>query len=119
MHTNSHLLYQFVFQQDNMEYLCGCWWVCGNNRIFFNNVGNPVAQLDFFEWKQKSIILQGGLKLDYEIIKSLKFTSQYNGEYYTWKYYNYEDTKNIWLAADPSRTEAQYSPTAILMYWQR
>jgi hypothetical protein len=22
MHTNSHLLYQFVFQQDNMEYLC-------------------------------------------------------------------------------------------------
>lgn len=78
----------------------------------FNNVGNPVAQLDFFNEKQKSIILQGGLKLDYEIIKSLKFTSQYNGEYYTWKNYNYEDTKNIWLAADPSRTEAQYSPTA-------
>jgi hypothetical protein len=42
--------------------------------------------------KTKSIILQG-LKLDYEIIKSLKFTSQYNGEYYTWKNYNYEDTK--------------------------
>jgi hypothetical protein len=59
--------------------------------------------------KTKSIILQG-LKLDYEIIKSLKFTSQYNGEYYTWKYYNYEDT-NI-LVVDPSRTEAQYSPTA-------
>ncbi|MFT5252179.1 MAG: TonB-linked SusC/RagA family outer membrane protein [Flavobacteriales bacterium] len=84
----------------------------GTTGSSFNNVGNPVAQLDFFNEKQKSIILQGGLKLDYEIIKSLKFTSQYNGEYYTWKNYNYEDTKNIWLAADPSRTEAQYSPTA-------
>jgi TonB-linked SusC/RagA family outer membrane protein len=84
----------------------------GTTGSSFNNVGNPVAQLDFFNEKQKSIILQGGLKLDYEIIKSLKFTSQYNGEYYTWKNYNYEDTKNIWLVADPSRTEAQYSPTA-------
>jgi hypothetical protein len=35
-----------------------------------------VAQLDFFDEEQKSVILQGGLKLDYEILKSLKFTSQ-------------------------------------------
>ncbi|WP_339919943.1 SusC/RagA family TonB-linked outer membrane protein [uncultured Flavobacterium sp.] len=84
----------------------------GTTGSSFNNVGNPVAQLDFFDEEQKSIILQGGLKLDYEILKSLKFTSQFNGEYYTWKNYNFEDTKNIWLAADPSRTESQYSTTA-------
>ncbi|WP_029596717.1 SusC/RagA family TonB-linked outer membrane protein [Flavobacterium sp. ACAM 123] len=77
----------------------------------FNNVGNPVAQLDFFDEEQKSVILQGGLKLDYEILKSLKFTSQFNGEYYTWKNYNFEDTKNIWLAADPSRIASQYKAT--------
>jgi hypothetical protein len=52
------------------------------------------------------------LKLDYEILKSLKFTSQFNGEYYTWKNYNFEDTRNIWLAADPSRDVSQYNPTA-------
>ncbi|MFV5689707.1 SusC/RagA family TonB-linked outer membrane protein [Flavobacterium sp. ZT3R25] len=62
----------------------------------FNNVGNPVAQLDYFDEQQRSITLQGGLKLDYEIVKSLKFTSQFNGEYYTWKNYNFEDTKAIW-----------------------
>jgi TonB-linked SusC/RagA family outer membrane protein len=84
----------------------------GTTGSSFNNVGNPVAQLDFFDEEQKSIILQGGLKLDYEIVKSLKFTSQFNGEYYTWKNYNFEDTRNIWLAADPSRIASQYNATA-------
>ncbi len=74
----------------------------------FNNVGNPVAQLDFFNEQQKSILMQGGLKLDYEIISGLKFTSQFNGEYYNWKQFNFEDSKGIWLAADPTRTESGY-----------
>ncbi|WP_409416893.1 SusC/RagA family TonB-linked outer membrane protein [Flavobacterium sp. PS2] len=77
-----------------------------------NNVGNPVAQLDFYNEQQRSITLQGGLKLDYNIIKGLKFTSQFNGEYYSWKQYNYEDTKNIWLAANPTRLESQYLSTS-------
>ncbi|MDR7370540.1 SusC/RagA family TonB-linked outer membrane protein [Flavobacterium aquidurense] len=74
----------------------------------FNNVGNPVAQLDFYDEQQKSITLQGGLKLDYEILESLKFTSQYNGEYYTWNQYNFDDTKNIWLAANPNKVADDY-----------
>ena len=74
----------------------------------FNNVGNPVAQLNFFDEQQRSITLQGGLKLDYEILESLKFTSQFNGEYYTWKQYNYDDTKNIWLAANPNKVPSDY-----------
>ncbi|HEX8014393.1 MAG TPA: SusC/RagA family TonB-linked outer membrane protein, partial [Flavobacterium sp.] len=77
----------------------------------FNNVGNPVSQLDFYNEEQRSITLQGGLKLDYEILKGLKFTSQFNGEYYTWKNYNFEDTKNVWLAANPTRKDADYSST--------
>nr|WP_315255952.1 SusC/RagA family TonB-linked outer membrane protein [uncultured Flavobacterium sp.] len=74
----------------------------------FNNVGNPVAQLDFKDEKQKSITLQGGLKLDYQIMESLKFTSQFNGEYYTWNQYDFEDTRNIWLAANPNKTAFDY-----------
>ncbi|WP_281637796.1 SusC/RagA family TonB-linked outer membrane protein [Flavobacterium marginilacus] len=74
----------------------------------FNNVGNPVAQLNFYDEQQRSVTLQGGLKLDYEILKSLKFTSQFNGEYYTWKQYNYDDTKNIWLAANPNKVSGDY-----------
>ncbi|MFC0777654.1 SusC/RagA family TonB-linked outer membrane protein [Flavobacterium sp. HJSW_4] len=75
----------------------------------FNNVGNPVSQLDFYNEQQRSITLQGGLKLDYEILEGLKFTSQFNGEYYTWKQYNFEDTRNIWLAANPTRVESGYN----------
>ncbi|MBC7846473.1 MAG: SusC/RagA family TonB-linked outer membrane protein [Flavobacterium sp.] len=74
----------------------------------FNNVGNPVAQLDFFDEQQRSQTFQGGLKLDYEIVESLKFTSQFNGEFYTWKQYNYEDTKNIWLGANPNKVGSDY-----------
>ncbi|WP_191408516.1 SusC/RagA family TonB-linked outer membrane protein [Flavobacterium bizetiae] len=76
-----------------------------------NNVGNPVAQLDYYDEQQKSITLQGGLKLDYEIIKGLKFTSQFNGEYYSWKQYNFEDTKNLWLVANPNRVASNYLST--------
>lgn len=75
----------------------------------FNNVGNPVAQLDFKNEEQRSIMLQGGLKLDYEILKSLKLTSQFNGEYYSWKQYDYADNKNIWLAANPNKVESDYA----------
>ncbi|PXY47162.1 SusC/RagA family TonB-linked outer membrane protein [Flavobacterium hydrophilum] len=74
----------------------------------FNNVGNPVAQLDFFNEQQRSQTFQGGLKLDYEIIESLKFTSQFNGEFYTWKQYNFDDTKEIWLAANPNKVSSDY-----------
>ncbi|TDX11776.1 SusC/RagA family TonB-linked outer membrane protein [Flavobacterium sp. S87F.05.LMB.W.Kidney.N] len=74
----------------------------------FNNVGNPVAQLDYTNEQQQSVILQGGLKLDYDIIKSLKFTSQFNGEFYTYKQYNYVDNVALWLAADPTRVETGY-----------
>lgn len=80
----------------------------GTSGSSFNNVGNPVAQLDFFDEQQRSITLQGGLKLDYEIVKSLKFTSQFNGEYYTWKNYSFSDSQAIWMAANPTKTANDY-----------
>ncbi|KIC02007.1 TonB-dependent receptor [Flavobacterium sp. JRM] len=82
--------------------------VSENGTKSFNNVGNPVAQLDYTNEQQQSVILQGGLKLDYEISKSLKFTSQFNAEYYTYKQYNYVDNVALWLAADPTRIQGDY-----------
>jgi len=78
-----------------------------------NNVGNPVAQLDLFDEQQRSVTLQGGLKLDYEILPSLKFTSQFNGEYYTWKQYNFSDSESIWLAANPDKTSADFDQRVV------
>jgi hypothetical protein len=61
----------------------------GNSK--FNNVGNPVAQLDLYNEKQKSIQMQGGLKLDINLLKDLKFTSQFSGEYYNYKNYIFDN----------------------------
>lgn len=74
----------------------------------FNNVGNPVAQLDFFNERQKSMQMQGGLKVDINLLKDLKFTSQFSGEYYNFKGYNFSDLRSIWLAADPTRVISNY-----------
>jgi hypothetical protein len=56
------------------------------------------------------IILQGGFELDYEILKSLKFTSQFNGEYYTWKIIILKILE-IWLLEILAEM-SQYNPTA-------
>lgn len=74
----------------------------------FNNVGNPVAMLDFHNEKQRNINILGGLDFEAKLYKGLKFNSVFGLEYNTFKSYNFVDSKNIWLAADPSRTEAQY-----------
>ena len=80
----------------------------------FNNVGNPVADLNFNNEQQESLLLQGGLKLDYDILSSLKFTSQFNGESYSFKAFNYSDLKAIWLATDPTRIAANYPSDSYL-----
>ncbi|TPG32120.1 SusC/RagA family TonB-linked outer membrane protein [Flavobacterium pectinovorum] len=82
--------------------------IVGKTGDSFNNVGNPVAQLDYTNEQQQTVTLQGGLKLDYDIIKSLKFTSQFNGEFFTYKQYNYVDNVALWSAADPTRVVTDY-----------
>lgn len=79
----------------------------------FNSVGNPVSAIDYNNEQQQTVILQGGLKLDYDITKSLKFTSQFNGEFYTYKQYNYVDNLAIWLAADPNRIASAYDTKSL------
>ncbi|MFV8271190.1 SusC/RagA family TonB-linked outer membrane protein [Flavobacterium sp. GT2N3] len=88
--------------------LVGANGFAGTSGNLFNNVGNPLAQLDFFDEEQRSLTLQGGLKLDYEILESLKFTSQFNGEYYSWKNYNFSDSQGIWMAQNPNTSPADY-----------
>ncbi len=78
----------------------------------FNNVGNPVAQLNFFNEEQNNFNLQGGLTLNYKITDAFKFTSQFSAEYNNWKNYNFQDSRNIWLSQDPTRTEEEYDPNS-------
>lgn len=77
----------------------------------FNNVGNPMSQLFFNNEQNKSTVMQGGLKLDVDILKGLKFTSQFSGEYSNYKAYNFTDAVAVWLAADPTRVASGYNPS--------
>ncbi|WP_310379851.1 TonB-dependent receptor [Flavobacterium sp.] len=75
----------------------------------FNNVGNPVAQLEYFTEEQKSLLFQGSLGAEYKIFKELKFTSRLGVEYNNWKKFAYTPSRELWLAADPTRDVANYS----------
>ena len=77
----------------------------------FNNVGNPVSQLFFNNEQNKNTLMQGGLKLDVDIFKGLKFTSQFSGEYGNYKAYSFTDAVAVWLAADPTRVASGYNPS--------
>lgn len=68
----------------------------GNNS--FNNVGNPLAQLELDNQKNKSFLLQGGLKLDIELgflIDGLRFTSQFNSEYNNAEHYSFDNGQRL------------------------
>lgn len=81
----------------------------GTTGSSFNNVGNPVSQLFFNDEQQRSMQLQGSVKLDIKFAKYFTYTGQFSGQYNNGKAYNFSDTREIWLAADPTRTIAQYS----------
>ncbi|AWM14552.1 SusC/RagA family TonB-linked outer membrane protein [Flavobacterium sediminis] len=74
----------------------------------FNNVGNPVAMLNFHNEQQKNLNLIGAFEFGAKLFDGLKFTSNFGIEYNTFKSYNFVDSKNIWLAADPTRTSEAY-----------
>jgi TonB-linked SusC/RagA family outer membrane protein len=76
----------------------------------FNNVGNPVSQLSFFTEEQQNLLLQGSLALEYKILNELKFTSRVGMEYNNFKRFVYTPSREIWLAADPTRVVSNYSP---------
>lgn len=75
----------------------------------FNNVGNPVSQLEYFTEQQQNLLLQGSLALEYKILNELKFTSRVGVEYNNWKKFAYTPSRDLWLAADPTRVAANYS----------
>ncbi len=68
----------------------------------FNNVGNPLAQLELNNERQKSMQMQGGLKLDIDLFEGLKLTSQFSGEYYNFKSYAFDNGVRLIGQAAPA-----------------
>lgn len=71
----------------------------------FNNVGNPLAQIELDDQKRKSFLLQGGLKLDIDLsllLDGLNFTSQFNGEISNGKNYSFDNGQRLIGSSPPS-----------------
>ena len=79
--------------------------------VAFNNVANPVAQLDLQNEKQRYLKLQGSFKLDYKIIKSLVMTSRFSIETNYNRFYNFENRLAKYLSIEPGNTINNFQPT--------
>ncbi len=79
--------------------------------IAFNNVANPVAQLDLQNERQRFLKLQGSFKLDYKIIKPLVMTSRFSIETNYNRFYNFDNRLATFLSLEPGNTVNNFQPT--------
>ena len=79
--------------------------------IAYNNVTNPVAQLELQNEKQRYLKLQGSFKLDFQIIKSLVLTSRFSIETNYNRFYNFENRLATFLSLEPGNTINNFQPT--------
>ncbi|WP_378177293.1 SusC/RagA family TonB-linked outer membrane protein [Aquimarina sp. SS2-1] len=76
--------------------------------IGLNNVSNPVKDLFFQDEDQKFFKIQGTFKLDYKVIEPLTVTSRFSIENEYARFYQFVNLLGLFLADDPTRTEADY-----------
>ena len=77
----------------------------------YNNVGNPVSQLNLSNALAKNLSIQGNINADYEIIKDLKFNTSFGIESGYGKSYNFNNSLEAFLAGDPNRTNSDFAST--------
>jgi TonB-linked SusC/RagA family outer membrane protein len=86
----------------------------------FNNVGNPVAQLDLANAESRAVVLLGSVGAEYKITDSFKFNSSFGANAIWAKSYNYFSNFNQYLATNPALGEADFiaqgSDTQTLRY---
>jgi len=74
----------------------------------FNNVGNPVAELYNSHEKNKNVTLFGSIGLELQLIKHLKFNSNFGATANWEKAYSFIPNQEIWLSQNPSLSAADY-----------
>ena len=79
--------------------------------IAFNNVPNPVAQLNLQNEKQRYLKLQGAFNLDYKIFQDLILTSSLSIETNNNRFYNFENKLAYYLSIEPNNTIENFQPT--------
>ena len=76
--------------------------------IRYNNVANPVAQLDYANEQNKNFTLSGSIGAELKIVDELKFTSNFGGTVDFSQGYTYVASRDIWLAQNPTQEIEDY-----------
>ena len=79
--------------------------------VAFNNVANPVAQLELQNEKQRFLKLQGTFKLEYKIFEPLTITSRFSLETNYNRFYNFDNRLATYLSIEPGNTINNFQPT--------
>jgi TonB-dependent starch-binding outer membrane protein SusC len=69
----------------------------------FNNVGNPVAQLDLTNNKNRTINLFGNIEAELKLHKNITYTSRFGMAYFTNKSFDYFSNKDFYLAQNATK----------------
>lgn len=78
----------------------------------FNNVGNPVAQLEYTNEHNKNLLLFGSVKAEFKITDELQFTSNFGARYDQSKGYTFTPSRSIWLSQNPTQDASNYPTTS-------
>lgn len=77
----------------------------------FNNVGNPVADLELNNENIKNLVLQGNFGGEYKLTDYLKFNTSFGIESGYNKAYNFVNNLEAFLAGDPNRENDDFGST--------
>lgn len=73
-----------------------------------NSIGNPVYSIANNNQLQKETMIQGGFEGSFKITDYLTLNSRIGGTKYYYKGRTFNDIKDSWLNADPTRTESEF-----------
>jgi len=74
----------------------------------FNNVDNPVAQLELATAKDRGVTLSASIGAEYKIVDWLKFNSNFGATAGWGRFYNFFSDLDRFLASNPSSVEQDY-----------
>lgn len=74
----------------------------------FNNVGNPAAQLYYTNEKNKNLVLFGNIGAELQLLKELKFNTNFGATFDWSKGYTFTPSREIWLSQNPTQQAENY-----------
>lgn len=77
--------------------------------IKYNDVGNPVAQLNYTNDQNKNLVLFGSIAAELKLLDYLKYTSNFGATTDWSKGYTFVPNRSLWLLSNPSLTAEDYA----------